>query len=73
MTVAHHGGELSLLQAALVAAGSLPVLLLLLRKEIARLGRRLVTGPTRSPYPNETTKAAAGPRRLLRAAQHARG
>ena len=41
MIVGHHGGEASLLQAALVSGGSVPVLLLLLRTELARLGRRL--------------------------------
>jgi hypothetical protein len=51
MIVAHHGGELSLLQAALVSAGSLPVLLLLLRKEIGRLGRRLRHRPDAPSIP----------------------
>ncbi len=44
MIVAHHGGELSVLQAALASAGSVPVLLLLLRAQlgrvVGRLGRR---------------------------------
>jgi hypothetical protein len=73
MIVAHHGGELSLLQAVLVSAGSLPMLLLLLRKEIGRLGRRLRHRPGAQSIPERDDKAAAGPRRLLRAAQHARG
>ena len=41
MILAHHGGELPLLQAALTSAGSVPVLLLLFRTQIGRLGRRL--------------------------------
>jgi hypothetical protein len=40
MIVGHHGGELSLLQAALATAGSAPVLLLALRSELARLFHR---------------------------------
>jgi hypothetical protein len=39
--VGHHGGETSMLQVALASGGSVPVLLLLLRMELARLGRRL--------------------------------
>jgi hypothetical protein len=39
--VGHHGGELPLLQAALASAGSVPVLVLLFRSEVGRLGRRL--------------------------------
>jgi hypothetical protein len=38
--LAHHGGEVALLQAALASAGSVPVLLLLFRTHIVRLGRR---------------------------------
>jgi hypothetical protein len=45
--VAHHGGELSLLQAALASAGTVPVLLLLARTELGRLGRRLRSGRRR--------------------------
>jgi hypothetical protein len=37
----HHGGELPLLQAALASAGSVPVMLVLFRAELGRLGRRL--------------------------------
>jgi hypothetical protein len=39
--VGHHGGELPLLQAALASAAALPVLLLPLRSELARLAGRL--------------------------------
>ena len=48
--IAHHGGEVPLLQAALASAGSVPVLLLLFREEIRRLGRSLRrrTGPQRN-------------------------
>ena len=41
MILGHHGGETSLLQAALASAGSVPVLLLLFRARTGRLGRRL--------------------------------
>ena len=42
MIVLHHGGELALLQAALAFAGSVPVLVVLVRTEIVgRLGRHL--------------------------------
>jgi hypothetical protein len=37
----HHGGELPLLPAALGSAGAVSVLLLLLRSDLGRLGRRL--------------------------------
>jgi hypothetical protein len=39
--VGHHGGETSLLQVALASGGSVPVLVLMLRAEVARLGRRM--------------------------------
>jgi hypothetical protein len=42
----HHGGELPLLQAALATAATVPLLLLPLRAEVARLGRRLRRRPT---------------------------
>jgi hypothetical protein len=41
MILGHHGGELPLLQAALASAGLAPLLLLLFRAELGRLGRRL--------------------------------
>jgi hypothetical protein len=44
----HHGGEGQLLPAALASAGAAPVLFLLLRAELARLGRRLRRGATRT-------------------------
>jgi len=50
--VGHHGGEAPLLQAAVVAAGSLSVAVGLFRVELYRLGRRFRRRPgTRS---NET-------------------
>jgi hypothetical protein len=45
MILGHHGGELPLLQAALASAGSLPLLLLVFRTEIGRLGKRLRRRP----------------------------
>jgi hypothetical protein len=39
--LAHHGGELTLIQAALASAGAVPPLLLVFRTELSRLGRRL--------------------------------
>jgi hypothetical protein len=38
--LAHHGGEVALLQAALASVGSVPVLLLVFRTQIGRLGIR---------------------------------
>jgi hypothetical protein len=45
MILAHHGGELSLLTSALAWAGSAPVLLLLFREQVGRIGRRLTRRP----------------------------
>jgi hypothetical protein len=45
MIVGHHGGEGTLLQAAVVAAGSLSLVLALFRFELSRLGRRFRRGP----------------------------
>ncbi len=44
MILGHHGGELPLLQAALATAGTVPLLLVPLRAELARLARRLRRG-----------------------------
>ena len=46
MIVAHHGGELPLLQALLASAGSVPVLLLLFRGELGRLAGWLRRRPS---------------------------
>ena len=40
MILGHHGGEAPLLQAAVVAAGSLSVTLGIFRAELYRIGRR---------------------------------
>jgi hypothetical protein len=45
MILGHHGGELSLVSAALASAGSAPLLLLLFREQVARLGKRLGRRP----------------------------
>ena len=45
MILGHHGGEAPLLQAAVVAAGSLSVALGLFRVELYRLGRRFRRRP----------------------------
>ena len=45
MIVGHHGGEGPLLQAAVVAAGSLSVALGMFRVELYRLGRRFRRRP----------------------------
>ncbi|HXV34029.1 MAG TPA: hypothetical protein VD769_08475 [Gaiellaceae bacterium] len=47
MILGHHGGELPLVQAALATAATVPLLLLPLRAELGRLGRRLRRRPTR--------------------------
>jgi hypothetical protein len=41
----HHGGELPLLQAALASAGTVSLLLIPIRSELARLARRLCRRP----------------------------
>ncbi|HXV58148.1 MAG TPA: hypothetical protein VD704_09790 [Gaiellaceae bacterium] len=41
MILGHHGGELPLLQAALASAAAVPLLLVPLRAELARLVGRL--------------------------------
>jgi hypothetical protein len=43
--LAHHGGEAPLIQAAVVAAGSLSVALGMFRTELYRLGRRFRRRP----------------------------
>ena len=52
MILGHHGGELPLLQAALASAGAVGALLVPVRMELARLGRRLRRGKNSS---NSTT------------------
>ncbi len=47
MIVGHHGGETTLLQALLASAGSVPVLLMLFRAQLGRLGQRLLRRPER--------------------------
>jgi hypothetical protein len=41
----HHGGELPLLQAALASAGTVSLLLIPIRSELARFARRLRRRP----------------------------
>jgi hypothetical protein len=50
----HHGGEAPLLQAAVLAAGSLSVGLALFRVELTRLGRRFRRRPSNR---NQDTRA----------------
>lgn len=52
MILGHHGGELSLAQAALASAASAPVLLLLLRTELGLLAKRLRRRPRGSSRPD---------------------
>jgi hypothetical protein len=42
----HHGGELPLIQAALASAGTVSLLLIPIRSEIARVARRLLRRQT---------------------------
>ena len=51
MILGHHGGELPLLQAVLAGAGTVPLLLIPIRSELARLAGRL-----RRPTTTATTK-----------------
>jgi len=46
--VGHHGGEAGILHAVLATVGSVPVLLMLFRAQLGRLGRRLRRRPRES-------------------------
>jgi hypothetical protein len=56
--VGHHGGEATLLQAAVVAAGSLSVALGVFRVELYRLGRLVRRRPERRSIESRAEGAA---------------
>lgn len=68
MILGHHGGELTLVQAVLASAGSVPLMLLVFRAELVRLARRLRhltgfrAGREVSPAPDREKDTSRDPR-----------